>query len=343
MSTKVYDRPSLKKYYTDRNTTDTAEFERWLIENAENPEADAMLKELLDETAVTDDAMADKAFGTFRSRIGMGETPSPEKGRNLGKKILLGMRRAAVWAQRAAAVAILPLAAALIYMYAKAADTTEWVEVYTAAGETRTVVLPDNSTICLNSFSRLVYPEKFDGRNRHIFLQGEAYANISRDESAPFVISAGEIDVTVLGTQFNISSYIEDSECEVALVEGSVQIGVNKAGNAGTIRLKPGEIAKYDKVTGTVSRHNFIPNYYRPLVDGGGFMFVNQRFRDIATSLARHFNVKILIEDESVADERYYASFINDESLEQILQTLNAQGDLDIYRRGEVICIARKH
>lgn len=342
MPTKVYDRPSLKSYYTD-DTTDTAEFEQWLLENESNPDADAMLRELLDDTRVTDDAAADKAFGLFRSRTGLDTSARHANSRNYGRSIMHGVRNMARWTQRVAALAALPLAAALVYMLTQISAPTEWVEVYTAGGETRTVVLPDNSTICLNSYSRLVYPEKFDGESRHVFLQGEAYANISRDESAPFVISAGEIDVTVLGTQFNICSYVEDSECEVALVEGSVKIGVNKEGNGGNIMLKPGEIAKYDKLTGMVSRHNFIPNYYRPLVDGGGFMFVNQRFRDIATSLARHFNAKILIEDESVANERYYASFINDESLEQILQTLNAQGDLDISRRGEVIFITRKH
>lgn len=342
MPTKAYDRPTLKSYYTD-DTADTAEFEQWLLENENNPDAEAMLRELLDGTNVNDDAAADKAFGTFRSRTGLAEAASHAKRHNYGRSIMHVLQHTGRWAQRIAAVAVLPLAAALAYMVSQRSEPTEWVEVYTTAGETRTVVLPDNSTICLNSYSRLVYPEKFEGENRHVFLQGEAYANISHDESLPFVISAGEIDVTVLGTQFNICSYVEDSECEVALVEGSVKMGVNKGGNGGTIMLKPGEIAKYDKRTGMVSRHNFIPNYYRPLVDGGGFMFVNQRFRDIATSLARHFGVKILIEDESVADERYYASFINNESLEQILQTLNSQGDLKIYRRGEVICIARKH
>lgn len=247
-----------------------------------------------------------------------------------------------MWLQRAAAAAILPLAALSVYLYVQTGRPCEWIEVYAAAGETETVLLPDNSTFRLNSCSKIIYPARFDRSERRVFLSGEAYANISKDKSAPFVVSAGDIDVRVYGTQFNISSYVEDSECEVALVEGSVEVITKNGDTLHNILLKPGEIVRYDKETGRIDRHNFIPNYYRPRVDGGGFQFINQRFSDIAAQLSRRFDVHIVIEEKAIGEERYYAVFNDNETLDGILETLNAQNYMNIRRRGDAVYISAR-
>jgi len=331
---------SIKQYLNDSGeTADTAAFEQWFLENADTDEADALLRDLLVRSVTVDDDLARRGFEAFsrRTATGIKNTP-PRKNRALDGRFRLS--KTVLWLQRTAAAAVLPLAALSVYLYIQTVRPHEWVEVYAAAGETRTVLLPDNSTVRLNSCSKLIYPARFDRSERRVFLSGEAYANISKDESAPFIVSAGDIDVRVYGTQFNISSYVEDSECEVALVEGSVEIFAKNSDR--NVLLKPGEIVKYDKLTGHIDRHNFIPGYYRPAVDGGGFQFVNQRLSDIAAQLGRHFDVRIVIEQKSLGDERYYASFINNEDLDQILETLNAQNYMNIRRYGDVILISAR-
>ena len=332
----------IKEYLNDNSeTTDTAPFEQWFLENADTDEADALLRDLLVRSVTVDDSLARRGFEAFRNRTGADDRNSPPR-KNRGFAGGSRFAKAASWLQRAAAAAVLPLAAFAVYLYAQSVQPREWIEVYAPAGETKTVLLPDNSTVRLNSCSKIIYPARFDRSERRVFLSGEAYANISKDKSVPFVVSAGDIDVRVYGTQFNISSYVEDSECEVALVEGSVEIVAKSGGTPESVLLKPGEIVKYDKLTGRIDRHNFIPGYYRPAVDGGGFQFVNQRLSDIAAQLGRHFDVRIVIEQKSLGDERYYASFINNEDLEQILETLNAQNYMNIRYHGDVILISAR-
>ena len=85
-------------------------------------------------------------------------------------------------------------------------------------GNTLRVVLPDGSEVVINSGSKLIYPDRFGPDRRQVFLAGEGYATIAKDPGRPFVMSAGEVDVRVLGTKFNLKSYAEDSEVEVTLV-----------------------------------------------------------------------------------------------------------------------------
>ena len=204
-------------------------------------------------------------------------------------------------------------------------------------GETRTVVLPDSSVMKLAPHSKIVYPDKFGRKERHIFLTGEAYADIMPDSGCPFRISAGDMEVRVLGTQFSISAYLENTECEVALVEGSVELQV--AGRETPMRLNPGELAVYDRRTGVLSGRTFIPEYFKEVEMQDGCQFLNMRFVDIASYLERRFGVKIFIADESIGNERFYASFINGEGVDEILEILNMEGRFSIRRNGNTVLI----
>lgn len=76
----------------------------------------------------------------------------------------------------------------------------------------------------MNSESRLKYPVVFTGKNRMVELEGEAYFDVSKDEEHPFVVCTEQLDVTVLGTGFNVMAYKRDSRTEVTLVKGKVDV-----------------------------------------------------------------------------------------------------------------------
>ena len=309
-----------------KTTDHRADFHRWLLENSErDPGADKTLREILDNVQpASDDALiAAEAYDDFRREVEKTERrPS--------------VRRIAGWVQRIAAILAVPLAAALTYTLL-ADRQPEWKEVYTMTGETRTVVLPDSSVLKLAPQSKLVYPESFGRGERHVFLTGEVYADIAHDRKCPFRISSGDMEVKVLGTRFNINAYIENTECEVALVEGSVQ--VQAKGRDGAVTLSPGEIAIYDRQTGRLARKTFIPEYYMSVEEQNGCQFVNMRFTDIAASLERRFGVKIFIADDRIAQQRFYASFINGEGVDEILAILNMEARFRISRSGNTILI----
>lgn len=124
---------------------------------------------------------------------------------------------------------------------------------------------------------------------------------------------------------------------EVALVEGAVQL-YNKSDNR-EVTMRPGDIVCYDKATGNFIRKNFAAGYYKDILENGGFQFVNQRLGDIASCLERHFGVTIHIDDNRIMEERYFASFINNETVDEILDVLNAQNYMKITRKGKIIHI----
>ena len=92
-------------------------------------------------------------------------------------------------------------------------------------------------------------------------------------------------------------------------------------------------------LTGQLARKTFIPEYYMSVEEQNGCQFVNMRFTDIAASLERRFGVKIFIADDRIAQQRFYASFINGEGVDEILAILNMEARFRISRSGNTILI----
>lgn len=276
-------------------------------------------------------AAADPA-GAFRSvcrRLGVAPTDSL-------------WRRAARWTVRAAACLLVPVAALALHLYGEAQRPDRWFEAYAPYGQTRRVTLPDGSVVVINSGSKLIYPDRFGPDRRQVFLAGEGYASIAKDPDRPFVMSAGEVDVRVLGTQFNLKSYAEDSEVEVTLVEGSIEMAMQTDGGDRVVRLKPGELVKLDKRTGVTETFDVRPANYRPAVLGGGLFFMDKRFDEIVAYLEKRFDRKINLLDGELAERRFIASFVNGESLDEMLDSFNADGAMRIRREGRIINITKR-
>ena len=111
------------------------------------------------------------------------------------------------------------------------------------------IVLSDNTHVFLNAGSSLRYPVNFiKGKNREVFLEGEAFFEVTKDTQHPFVVNAHEINVRVLGTKFNVSAYPESLATKTVLVEGAVGLyktETYKAENA--TLMTPGDLATLDK------------------------------------------------------------------------------------------------
>jgi fe2+-dicitrate sensor, membrane component len=155
-------------------------------------------------------------------------------------------------------------------------------------------------------------------------------------------MSAGEVDVRVLGTKFNLKSYAEDSEVEVTLVEGSVEMETKLGGDDRIVRLRPGELVKLDKRTGSTETFDVPTDTYRPVVCGGGLFFMDKRFDEIVAYLEKRFDVKINVADRALAERRFIASFVNGESLDEMLASFNADEAMRIRREGRIVNITKR-
>ncbi|MCK0136072.1 FecR domain-containing protein [Arenibacter sp. S6351L] len=180
--------------------------------------------------------------------------------------------------------------------------------------------LSDSSEVYLNAGSKIKYPVEFvEGQPRVVSLEGEGYFKIAKNKNSPFVVRANGINTEVFGTEFNVSSYTDDSFKGVVLVEGSV--GVFEEGNRFKgelgVRLKPNEMAYKFKDTLKVS-HVDVRSHIAWVE--GNLHFNNENFSSIVKKIERHFNLSIVNNYEDLEQKRFTGKF-DKESIEQILHT----------------------
>ena len=319
----------LKDQYENMGA-DPSEIEDWILENGDSPEFDDMMLELLETTEYFDPVSSSKGYSLFKTRV---KEHEKTRRRTMVCKVLKGF-------EHVAAFLLIPVSVLTFYIGGRSSEV-EWLEANTSAGQKMEVVLPDGSSMTLGPSTKLIYPSAFPGDERKVFVLGSVYADIESDAKNPFIVSAGNLDVRVLGTEFHLNSYEGDSEVEVSLVEGAVQLH-NRVDNR-EVTMRPGDIVSYDKASGNFIRKNFAAGYYKDILEKGGFQFVNQKFADIASCLERHFAVTIHIDDADIAEERYFASFINNESVDEILNVLNSQNYMKIVRSGKIIHISHNN
>ena len=127
--------------------------------------------------------------------------------------------------QTAAAISLI-LLLSTIYFYTKkySPSSADLIEQYVPIAELLSITLPDGSEVQLNSQSVLLYPQNFDGKNRSVYLLGEANFKVKRDEKKPFVVKSSDFQVTVLGTEFDVCAYPEDSLVRTTVLSGSVKV-----------------------------------------------------------------------------------------------------------------------
>src|SRR5688572_861012 len=124
---------------------------------------------------------------------------------------------------------------------------TQYADIYTKAGERKIVTLQDSSRIVLNSGTHLRYPLNAGNQAREVYLEGQAYFDVRPDNEQPFVVYAGQLEVRVLGTTFDVSNYTEDKDAAVTVASGKVAVALPAAA---AHTLTPGEQLTYDKQNG---------------------------------------------------------------------------------------------
>lgn len=181
------------------------------------------------------------------------------------------------------------------------------------------IQLSDGTVVHLNAGTSLKYPVKFiKGKQRTVFLKGEAFFNVTKDKAHPFIVNSDGLDVQVLGTQFNMSSYPEDSNTDVVLVEGSVYLSaVKDKGNS--IILEPGFKGSINKFSqNKIETKPVITSIYTAWIDGE-LVFRNITFKDMLKRMERHYNIEIVNNNSELKEEKFNASF-RKEPIEKILE-----------------------
>lgn len=236
----------------------------------------------------------------------------------------------------AAAVLLLCLSTWTVYLYMQPVS----IETVSTLAETRTVHLPDGSTVTLNHYSSISYPEKFKSGNREVELNGEAYFEVSKDKKHPFIVQTETIDVQVLGTHFNVDAYRDNPDVRTTLLTGSV--AVSNKNNSVRMVLKPNEIAIYNKVEQKLTRKALENAKDEISWRHGEFIFDDLPLQEIVRELSNSFGTSIRISDTALQDYRITARFRNGENLETILSVLHNAGYFDYSQNDKQIIITAK-
>lgn len=184
---------------------------------------------------------------------------------------------------RAASLALLAMIAlyGIFMVVVKPTENTTAMETKSnPSGQKSKVFLPDGSKVYLNSKSSMTYPLQFGENKREISLDGEAFFEVVSDSLKPFTVTSGEVEITVLGTSFNVKAFPGDNFVCVSLVEGEVKVGIKNHSDEAI--LKPGEAATMEKATRKLVAKNF--DYWENIAWKDGILYLNQTRLDEAFS-----------------------------------------------------------
>lgn len=219
-------------------------------------------------------------------------------------------------------------------------ETVNWVEVLTAYGEKKSVLLPDGTVIWLHNESRLLYPSEFTGRTRQVFTSGEVFAEVAKDKRHPFILSSNNVNVKVKGTVFNFRSYPKSTEAELTLVEGAVDMDFTVSGIRQSVEITPGQVVKADLENGKVTRTCMQPEKYVSWTERTALYFNDETLQNIIMELQHQFEIEVVVRNKSLLGKRFYASFVNGESPLDILKALSVDGDMKVLQKDNTYYIS---
>ena len=184
------------------------------------------------------------------------------------------------------------------------------------------IELSDGTLVHLNAGSSLRYPVNFlnDGP-RQVFLSGEAYFDVAKNASNPFIVNVDKLDVRVLGTQFNVSAYREDISIDVVLVEGAVDLNQKDQFQGERIPLTPGQKGSYKENSNSIIVNMVNTALYTSWMQGH-LVFRDLTFNQILAKLERHYNIEIVNTNAELGQEVFNASFDN-VAIEEVLGYFN--------------------
>jgi transmembrane sensor len=192
------------------------------------------------------------------------------------------------------------------------------IEKMSMPGQKVTISLSDGTVVKLNSDSRLVVPETFSGTTREVTLYGEAFFDVVRDESKPFVIKTKDVNVRVLGTSFNVKAYPEDNESTVAVATGKVSVSDGKEQQA----LVPGERISYREMKGLSAIEKFEQKKEFEWKDNI-LLFEAKSLEEVLKVLSRWYGVEFEILSPRIDVQKKFSGRYNNPSLKRVLQGLS--------------------
>ncbi len=284
-------------------------FFSWFIRSVSSHERDGAMQEIWNGLHIEADTSTRESFRQVQDKIHFERTV---------KVIPIYMKII-----RVAAVFLVPVMSVLfVYLYIRNYQPAvpEMVEYFVPNGQIKEFILPDSSRVVANSGSILLHPVNFAGSKRNIYLNGEAKFVVRHDEKKPFIVKTSDMDVEALGTVFNVSSYADNEQTIATLVNGKVRVDFKTADHMPEV-LSPNEQMIFDRISGQAIRKMARIDYVLAW-EQGHLVFQSASLHHIIKTLERRYDVTIYLNSGSFTDEKITVKFMYDETLNEVLHTL---------------------
>jgi ferric-dicitrate binding protein FerR (iron transport regulator) len=189
--------------------------------------------------------------------------------------------------------------------------------IYVPEGQRAEIMLVDGTKVWLNAKTSFSFPNCFTGTERRVELNGEAYFDVTRDESRKFIVHAGTYQVNVLGTEFDVKAYRQNNQFETTLVKGSIEIGSDQTNEK--IRLTPNTKAYTDNGRLVQAK---LANYDHFLWKEGIIAFENESVKDIFEKLQLYYDIRIDVKNKKILNDPYIGKFRTKDGVEHVLKVL---------------------
>ena len=252
-----------------------------------------------------------EAFVAVESRLFDAGTPR--------RPMLRRLRVAALWL-----IPVVMLATS-IYLFRHSEQTmtrlaaTEMLQQSTANGEHRQLTLPDSTRVWLNAGSVIIYPSAFNGRERKVYLSGEAFFHVRHDTDHPFIVSTNHAAMRVLGTSFNVVSYPDADRLTVTLETGRLNVSIGSMDL--DYLLTPENQLVFIPSAHKVDVHSVTARRYSSWRTGELF-FNDALLTDVLRQIERTYNIRCHIINERYATQRVRMHLNKDEKLVNILHVI---------------------
>lgn len=213
-----------------------------------------------------------------------------------------------------------------------AAAAPEMNTIQTPRGGQYQVVLPDGTMVWLNAASSLTYPTVFTGPSRQVQLNGEAYFEVARKKDQPFMVAAGNMQVNVLGTNFNLMAYDDENAIKTTLLEGAVKV---TRGDASYV-LQPGQQASMDRSSGAF---RILPVNVGEVVawKNGVFELGGETIEPVMREMARWYDVDV--EYQGKTNEHFRGTIPRSVNASEVFKMLELTGAVHFTIEGKKVIV----
>lgn len=210
---------------------------------------------------------------------------------------------------------------------------TQQNSIWVPNGKQFELVLADGTKVWLNTASKLTYPVAFNGKDRRVILEGEAYFEVAHNKKMPFIVTANETEIVVTGTHFNVSAYPSDKSVKTTLFKGGVDVHKDNK----KVSLIPGDQAlTLQGNSGILKQHGDLEQALA--WKNGYFIFDNMDLLAVMKSVARWYDITVTV-DQKKSMKRIGGTFPVTANLDDLLTDLESLSGIKFKRNGKEVKI----